>query len=86
MIRAVVLLSLIALAAPALAQSRPPIEPADTGRASNSALGSPSGGASSSGPSRKTMAPTTPTAPLQQPPAGSTSQPSEACKKFPNLC
>lgn len=110
MIRAVVVLSLLAFATPAVAESRPSVGPANTGSANNRALGtpspsaplatptpsrpsgtsspsgmaSPSGTASPSGSSPPRTSSPNPTP--QQTPASGGSQPSEACKKFPNLC
>jgi hypothetical protein len=90
MIRAVVVLSLLALAAPALAETRAPIGPANTGSVSSRALGTPSPPSTSS--SSSTPSPSASSSPRtaspnpQPPPPTGTTQPSEACRKFPNLC
>lgn len=79
------LLPLLLFTAPAGAEPAW-IGPADTGSASSNALGPIRTGTPSGSPAPRTVTPNPPSpgpAPSSTP---TTSQPSEACRKFPNLC
>jgi hypothetical protein len=82
MIRVLLAVATLLLFAASTSAEPARIGPANTGLPANPALGAPTM-ALPSGSSSATPRPVSPTLP---PSTSTTSQPSEACRKFPNLC